>query len=40
MTRQEASPLVQAAFSLIERAGFRILGIKQVMSLRLVSAEH
>jgi deazaflavin-dependent oxidoreductase (nitroreductase family) len=40
MSRQEAKPLVQAAFSPMERAGFRILGIKQVMILRTVSAEH
>ena len=40
MSRQEAKPLVEAAFSPMERAGFRMLGIKQVMSLRVVSAEH
>ena len=40
MSRQEARPLVQAAFSPTERAGFRVLGIKQVMILRIVSAEH
>jgi hypothetical protein len=40
MSRQEAKPLVHAAFSPIERAGFRILGIKQVMILRTVSAAH
>jgi len=40
MSRQEAKPLVQAAFSPMERVGFRILGIKQVMILRTVSAEH
>ena len=40
MSRQEAKPLVQAAFSPMERAGFRVLGIKQVMILRTVSAEH
>jgi hypothetical protein len=39
-SRQEARPLVQAAFSPTERAGFRVLGIKQVMTLRIVSAEH
>ncbi len=39
VSRQEARPLVQAAFGPMERAGFRVLGIKQVMSLRLVSAE-
>jgi deazaflavin-dependent oxidoreductase (nitroreductase family) len=40
MSRQEAKPLVQAAFSPTNRAGFRMLGIKQVMILRVVSAEH
>jgi deazaflavin-dependent oxidoreductase (nitroreductase family) len=40
MSRQEARPLVQAAFSPMDRAGFRMLGIKQVMILRVVSAEH
>ena len=40
MSREEARPLVQAAFSPMERAGFRMLGIKQVMALRLVSATH
>jgi len=40
MSLQEAKPLVQAAFSPTDRAGFRMLGIKQVMILRVVSAEH
>ena len=40
MSRQEARPLVQAAFSPMDRAGFRMLGIKQVMILRVVSAGH
>jgi deazaflavin-dependent oxidoreductase (nitroreductase family) len=40
MSRQEAKPLVQAAFSPANRAGFRMLGIKQVMTLQVVSAEH
>jgi hypothetical protein len=31
---------VQSAFSPLERAGFRMLGIKQVMVLRVASAEH
>jgi deazaflavin-dependent oxidoreductase (nitroreductase family) len=39
-SRQEAKPVVQAAFSRMDRAGFRMLGIKQVMILRVVSAEH
>jgi deazaflavin-dependent oxidoreductase (nitroreductase family) len=38
MSRQEAKPLVQAAFSPTERAGFRMLGIKQVMFLRVAPA--
>jgi deazaflavin-dependent oxidoreductase (nitroreductase family) len=40
MSLQEAKLLVQAAFSPMNRAGFRMLGIKQVMTLRVVSAEH
>src|SRR6266571_710797 len=40
MSRQEAKPLVEASFSPMNRAGFRMLGIKQVMILRVVSAEH
>src|SRR6266568_1896157 len=40
MSREEARPLVRAAFSLVERTGFRLLGIKQVMALRLVTATH
>ena len=40
MSRQEAKPLVQAAFSPMDRAGFRMLGIKQVMILRVASAEY
>jgi deazaflavin-dependent oxidoreductase (nitroreductase family) len=40
MSRQEAKPLVRSAFSPINRAGFRMLGIKQVMTLRVASAEH
>ena len=31
---------MEAAFSPMDRAGFRMLGIKQVMYLRVVSAEH
>lgn len=40
MSRQEAKPLVQSAFSPLERAGFRMLSIKQVMVLRVASAKH
>ena len=40
MSRQEAKPLVKAAFSPTDRAGFRMLGIKQVMILHVVSPEH
>jgi deazaflavin-dependent oxidoreductase (nitroreductase family) len=39
MSRRDAKPLVQAAFSPMDRAGFRMLGIKQVMILRVASAE-
>ena len=38
MSRRDAKPLVQAAFSPLERAGFRMLGIKQVMVLRIAPA--
>ena len=38
MSSQEARPLVQAAFSPMDRAGFRMLGIKQVMILRVPAA--
>jgi deazaflavin-dependent oxidoreductase (nitroreductase family) len=38
MSSQEAKPLVEAAFSPMERAGFRMLAIKQVMILRVVPA--
>ncbi len=34
-SRQEAMPLVRAAFGPMERAGFRMLGIRQVMTLQL-----
>lgn len=40
MSRQEAKPLVQSAFSPPERAGFRMLGIGQVMVLQVASAGH
>jgi deazaflavin-dependent oxidoreductase (nitroreductase family) len=40
MSRHEAKPLVQSAFSPLERAGFRMLGIRQVMVLRVASAKH
>jgi deazaflavin-dependent oxidoreductase (nitroreductase family) len=40
MSRQEAKPLVQSAFRPLERAGFRMLGIKQVMVLQVTSPEH
>ncbi len=36
LTRQEAGPQVAAMFSPMERAGFRILGIRQLMRLRVV----
>jgi deazaflavin-dependent oxidoreductase (nitroreductase family) len=40
ISREEAKPLVQTAFRPMARAGFAILGIKQIMLLRVVSAEH
>jgi deazaflavin-dependent oxidoreductase (nitroreductase family) len=40
MSRQEAKPLMQAAFSPTERVGFRVLGIKQVMFLRVAPAAQ
>jgi hypothetical protein len=40
MSRQDAEPFVEAAFSPMNRAGFRMLGIKQVMILQVVSAGH
>jgi deazaflavin-dependent oxidoreductase (nitroreductase family) len=39
LTRQEARPLVAAAFSPMERAGFRLLGIRQLMRLDVVPAR-
>lgn len=38
LTLAEAAPLVRAAFSPVERASFRLLGIKQVVRLRIVPA--
>ena len=38
MSRQEAKPLVQSAFGPFERAGFRVLGIQQVMVLQATKA--
>jgi deazaflavin-dependent oxidoreductase (nitroreductase family) len=40
VSRQDTMPLVRAAFSPMERAGFRMLGIKQVMILRTAPTEH
>ena len=39
-SRQDARPLIHVAFSPMERAGFRMLGIKQVMILRAAPAEQ
>jgi deazaflavin-dependent oxidoreductase (nitroreductase family) len=39
MSRQQARPLVRSAFSPLERASLRLLGIRQVMVLRIASAE-
>jgi deazaflavin-dependent oxidoreductase (nitroreductase family) len=38
LDRQEAEPLVKAAFSPLERAGFRMLGIRQFMRLQAAPA--
>ena len=40
MNLADARPLVQAAFSRRERAGFRMLGIRQVMILQVLPAGH
>ena len=39
LTRQEARPQVAGAFGPMERAGFRMLGIRQVMRLDIVPAK-
>jgi hypothetical protein len=39
LTMQEARPLASDAFSRMERASFRMLGIKQILSLRIVPAQ-
>jgi deazaflavin-dependent oxidoreductase (nitroreductase family) len=39
LSPQEAQPLVRAAFSPLERASFRMLGIRQLMRLHIVPAE-
>ena len=39
LSPQEAWPLVRAAFSPLERASFRMLGIRQFMRLDIVPAE-
>ena len=39
LTRQEARPQVAAAFSPMERAGIRMLGIRQFMCLDIVPAK-
>lgn len=38
LTMAEAGPLLPVAFSRLERASFRLLGIKQVVRLRIVPA--
>jgi deazaflavin-dependent oxidoreductase (nitroreductase family) len=40
MNLADARPLVRAAFSRRERAGFRMLGIRQVMILQVLPAGH
>jgi len=37
---QDAQPLIRSAFSPIERASFRLLGIRQVLSLHAVRADQ
>jgi len=37
--RRDAGPLLAAMFGPMERAGFRLLGIKQYLRLRVVPAE-
>jgi hypothetical protein len=36
---QDAQPLIRSAFSPLERALFRLLGIRQVLSLRAAPAN-
>ncbi len=40
LSAQDARPLVRSAFSPVERASFRMLGIRQFMRLHVVPAEH
>jgi hypothetical protein len=35
--RRDAAPLLKSAFGPVERAGFRLLGIRQYLRLRIVS---
>lgn len=39
VSAHDARPLVRSAFGPLERASFRMLGIRQFMTLRIVSAE-
>lgn len=39
LIRQEAKPLVAAAFSPFDRLGFRMLGIRQILCMRLAARE-
>jgi hypothetical protein len=39
VSAHDAGPLVRSAFGPLERASFRMLGIRQFMTLRIVSAE-
>jgi hypothetical protein len=39
VSRPEAEPLIRSAFSPLERASFRMLGIRQFMRLHVVPAE-
>jgi deazaflavin-dependent oxidoreductase (nitroreductase family) len=40
LDRREARPLLRSAFSPLERAGFRLLGIKQYLRLSVVAPGH
>jgi hypothetical protein len=37
---EDAQPLIRSAFSPLERASFRLLGIRQVLSLHAIPAKQ
>jgi hypothetical protein len=37
---EDAQPLIRSAFSPLERASFRLLGIRQVLSLQAIPAQQ